>query len=1109
MSNYIFENINRASLLDEYQLGIYNGLKEIGEEIASLYYDGIRIFKSDFTSKPYLLAHIAREIEGGIRDIFSSNKKNVQRCPQCGSIKRTTRHIDEICYLLGLDKNDKFVKEWHGVAKKFHKYAHRHGAWKIPRDKDIFDDLWKRFEKILNQLVGDYIRITELVDNLLKVKRPTEEILGTLENLLRNEVRKQYFFRRLEHIEWFKSLKDKGYFLPEKAPFPKTADEEGYFIIPHWNVLEYLEKVSQQINISTNVQYIDELLNIIQEVTVYHKNNNKALDNYHTWYYFVKILCNIPNDKIPMNIIDLIPIWLDSKFDTTLQGAEIVTKLLPKFLTESEEDIKKAEKIIEYITEIKIISLSEERAKLLDKKEEAKFLIDSYWLVEVFKKYAEIIGSKCSSNVIENLTRIIKRLLIKEVDGTFYSFYDIKEYYLNEPLELFTFILKSVLLSKAKNDVTTTREFLKKFFKDKYFFFPKIAIYVLGQNLDKYRELFWEILATDIGESIIANTLYFGDELKHLLKNIKNMTDEQRKLLNEKIDDSVKRYDFKEDPERSIAFYKQKIYAALSHDTYFKNLYDEMKKITKVDAELHPAVREVETRWGPGPSPLTKEEIIKMPNDKLADFLEKFKTKDFWDGPTADGLAELLGEIAKENPEKFTENLKPFMNNGFIYVYHILREIKNALNERKNINWNNLLNFIEGYINRDEFWQDKFIIDDDGWKANHDWITGIVSELIQVGTKDDSLGFAEYYFEKAEKIIFLLLEKLKPEDNKEITDYLTYTLNTAIGKAITAFIFFTLRIACVNDKKGIKSDTKWSTKFKDKYEEILNSKIIEGYTCLGRYLPNFYFLDKEWVESKIKFLENERGTKYWEAFMDGYLSVGRVYDNLYNLMRSHYQYGIDYNFKEKRDNERLVQHIAVGYLRKRESISEEVSLFKQILDKFSYDQIEDIIGFFWLQRNYIRGQEKTDEDILQGIIEFWRWLYRKYKGKESLNENDKKILSDVAKLTIFLPKIDKENSEWLMLSAAYVNINFTSPFLIEYLNELKDDDIESAKYIGEIFLIMLNNYTPDFKKEHIQSLVEFLCQENNKDIARKICNIYAQRGYEFLKDIYDKFIKDI
>lgn len=223
-------------------------------------------------------------------------------------------------------------------------------------------------------------------------------------------------------------------------------------------------------------------------------------------------------------------------------------------------------------------------------------------------------------------------------------------------------------------------------------------------------------------------------------------------------------------------------------------------------------------------------------------------------------------------------------------------------------------------------------------------------------------------------------------------------------------------------------------------------------------------------------------------------------------MRSHYQYGIEYDFKEKRDNEHLVQHIALGYLRNHESISEKESLFKQILDRFEYDQIEEIISFFWMQRGYLREQTEADEDIRKRIIEFWRWLYKKYKGKKSFTKEDEKILSKASKLTAILPRIDSENFEWLKLSAPYVHVNFNSSFFIEYLDELKDkgDSIETAKYIGEIFLAMLEKFTPDYDQKHIRSIVEFLYNANANENASNICNIYGPKGYEFLRDIYEK-----
>jgi hypothetical protein len=85
-----------------------------------------------------------------------------------------------------------------------------------------------------------------------------------------------------------------------------------------------------------------------------------------------------------------------------------------------------------------------------------------------------------------------------------------------------------------------------------------------------------------------------------------------------------------------------------------------------------------------------------------------------------------------------------------------------------------------------------------------------------------------------------------------------------------------------------------------------------------------------------------------------------------------------------------------------------------------------------------------------------------------------------------------------MLSAPYVHEDFNSPFFIECLDGLKDkgDNKETAKYIGEIYLEMLEKITPDFDQKHIRSIVEFLYNNGTQDNANKICNIYDVSCYK-------------
>lgn len=63
------------------QLEIHKGLKAIGPEIAQFYLDGIQLIDSSLGTKSNLLAHILREIDGGLRDIFEQ-KQLKKRVPK-------------------------------------------------------------------------------------------------------------------------------------------------------------------------------------------------------------------------------------------------------------------------------------------------------------------------------------------------------------------------------------------------------------------------------------------------------------------------------------------------------------------------------------------------------------------------------------------------------------------------------------------------------------------------------------------------------------------------------------------------------------------------------------------------------------------------------------------------------------------------------------------------------------------------------------------------------------------------------------------------------------------------------------------------------------------
>lgn len=937
-----------------------------------------------------------------------------------------------------------------------------------------------------------------------------------------NKAYEDYFFRHVSDTKWFYPLKDMGYFEAQKVPPPKPAGEKETYYIPEWNVLSYLERISQKLKKPENDKYINELLKIIKSVSYYKDKEGNHIDNYRTWWSFIKILTNIPNEKIPQETIDLIPFWVDSRFDTTLQGIEIVTKLLPKFLNEAstEDDLKKAEKIIKYITEVKSVKVSKKDEKLFGKKEEYSFKVDRHWIEKTFRKNTNLIVQKCSLFVVDDLVIKIETMLANHEDGTYSSFYTNARS--DEPIDIFTNALKKILVEKAKEKPAEIKDLLEKFITHDFYYFQKMAIYVIGQNVGKYQDLIWKHINDIIGDSVLRNHLV-GDELKHLLQNMRELPPEKKQRLKSLIEQGPRQDIPDEDSDKYILRWKQELCQALSHDPTFSQFYEELKVQTQEEAELPPGLVWTEIKAGPGSSPLSEGDLIKKPNEELANIFTEFRTENYWEGPSVDGLSDVLKKVVQENPNKFIKNLNPFLNSGYLYIYDILLGIRDAWKGKKEIEWEKILDFIRKYIDRKDFWDDKFSVKDSHWKADHDWVLRQIGDLIQEGTRDDSWAFDADLLLKAQEILFIAITgilKKQTKKEKESDDPVTLALNSAPGNIITALILLALRKARVENKEIKKGESRWTDEIRAIYDDMLQNNVDEAFTLLGQYMPNFMYLDKAWVIAKIGELEKQKDP-YWSYFMSGYFYGGKVFFDVFKMMMPHYIRAIRSEFKDKTAEERFIQHIAIGYLNDLVEIKKE-SLLDKLIEKSNPKQIDILVSYFRNQwRGLLDAKEKLDETtkIRNTVINFWRHLYQKYKEMSELSDDDRKILSQLLDLTIFLPKLDEEDYERIVFSfSKSKHKRFYEPVhLIEDLKALKEkgDQPEAGRLVGKIFLEILKKSTPYTFKDNIKEIVVSLYEiedKKTKEYADEICNIYAERsvydektGQLFLRDVYEKY----
>ena len=400
------EITSRGPELDARQRAIYQGLTSIGPEIAAYYLDGIRILQhQDLETAASLLAHVAREIDGGLRDILAEDIKEALEfeivTPDNETLeykkkredtfkfsintpgtveltyKNIPRHRVSILQSFGIDNPSPLAERWINVTKNFAKFAHRRGAWKSPRNREEFENLWCEFESILEVLVGGSLNLLNRLDRILEYKEPTNEIRGTLDNLLGAEARRAYFFSKLEFSAWLEPLKEDGWFNPDQNPtLQEDPDQPGNFYHPIWHALEYAAKISTHPE-----TYVSALVDIVNTIINYTDDNGQRIKNDRTDLQTIKIIGTFPIDRIEFQHIAFMGTALKSESKYGLLDEEIGQTILPKLLNESKRELTLT---------LLIIMLEFESVE-----SDIRAVMDDYWLEAALKAQTQAIANLC------------------------------------------------------------------------------------------------------------------------------------------------------------------------------------------------------------------------------------------------------------------------------------------------------------------------------------------------------------------------------------------------------------------------------------------------------------------------------------------------------------------------------------------------------------------------------------------------------------------------------------------------------------------------------------------------------------------------------------------
>ncbi len=527
--------------------------------------------------------------------------------------------------------------------------------------------------------------------------------------------------------------------------------------------------------------------------------------------------------------------------------------------------------------------------------------------------------------------------------------------------------------------------------------------------------------------------------------------------------------------------------------------YEKNKKINPIPITYPGKVIWMETYWDKSVSPLSSEELLEKTNEQISQVLINFKEEEDLKKPTQEGLEDSLRKSINADPGKYTKNLQPFFKLPLPYHRIILQGLNSAWRENKSFYWENVFNYTLAIIDQEnnnyrDFWEVEYE------KGRYNYRNSIINEiahLINEGTKNDDHAFDEMLLPIAESILLLLARNVKSNLNTT-GDLHSRIINSVKYDIFSAMISYSLRYVRTNP--DLAKEDRWKKEIKEDFTNRLGNETSEFCFTLGQYFLSLYYLNKEWVQKNIDKIFYKKDKLLYKSSIIGFFAYAdKVYLEIYNLLKGNNILldELNYKFSEEHINEKVIQHICIGYIEDWEELKDPNSLISKVLKDTKEYQIAEVVRFIEMFR------ENLTEKVKQKIKPLWERIFNIILKNEEKSEFQNIAVELIDWLNL-VDKIDEDIFNWLKFSVKYIDQYNPGWVYRKFYKHIE----KNPEKIGKLILEMLKYKVPvPYDIKDITKVVEVLYSRNQKVIADEICNIYGESEYYFLIDTFKRHNK--
>jgi hypothetical protein len=428
--------------------------------------------------------------------------------------------------------------------------------------------------------------------------------------------------------------------------------------------------------------------------------------------------------------------------------------------------------------------------------------------------------------------------------------------------------------------------------------------------------------------------------------------------------------------------------------------------------------------------PLTQEVFREIPISIIIDNLkdawspnqlvEQDIQRDFLNPLNAEGMGKLIKEDVKTRLHEYLGYANEFLDPEIIdmhYLYSLITGLTDAIDKEIDIfekaDWEKLIALCLRIVQQGEtipsVQRQYEIRDNDTWLGRWNAVCDAMGNLLKkiLGSKGKKIGFEwkshravilsiiKYLFEYPDPVAEdEQIESAKMTESVEgqepiVSDPFSIAINSIRGQAFELFI---LAVGLDTRNDGRHENTEVPRDLKIMYENLLNNEETRALMFMfGRYLPFFYYRDKNWLKSnliKIFPIDNEKRYLYLAAW-EGYLTNDLFRDIFTDEDFQHlYKRGIalttkDYpNQKHFVDpDEGIASHLSMAFMVTDFDFGD--NLFDFFLTNGSLNQHIKFVDN--LGRAFIttKNTEATDfirenNNAIRKLKELWVWLLDNY-----------------------------------------------------------------------------------------------------------------------------------